>query len=127
MKEILFATRKLAENAAAELADSVADSSIKKIDCIVINSFEDDDSLCYLESRSGECPAFSVSSGDEEVARFAWWEEGEPYDIRVNGNVVKTADNWSLARHIMRELDDEDNGAVDCILPNGEIVKVEEL
>ena len=136
MEKTLYATRAIAEN---DLKNRFDNYTLRPISNVIVDDFNDDDSLCYLGSRSGECSGYDVEDENGNLlAVVAWWEEGGDYKIRVNGKTVQTATYWSLAMHIMKELaeaeedkeiDDENYIAadIDCVIDGNEVVNVKEL
>ncbi len=135
MKKTLYATRAIAEESVNLEYDNY---TLRQISTN-IDDFDDDDSLCYLGSRSGECSGYDVIGANGDLlAVVAWWEEGGNYQIRKNGEVVDTATYWSLAQHIMeklaeqeedKELDNDNYVAaeIDCVTCDGETISMEDL
>lgn len=135
MEKTLYATRAIAEKAVKEQFENYTLRPVS----VDIDNFDDDDSLCYLGSRSGECSGYDVEDENgNTLAVVAWWEDGGDYKIRVNGKTVQTVTYWSLAMHIMKELadqeedkefDDENYVAadIDCVIDGEEVVNVKDL
>lgn len=135
MEDTLYATRAIAEE---DVKNRFENYTLRPVS-VYIDNFDDDRSLCYLGSRSGECSGYDVEDENGNLlATVAWWEEGGDYKIRVNGKTVQTVTYWSLAMHIMKELaeqeeektwDDENYVAadIDCVIDGEEVVNVKEL
>lgn len=136
MQKTLYATRAIAEKAVKEQFENY---TLRPVSVDIDNFDDDDDSLCYLGSRSGECSGYDVEDENgNTLAVVAWWEDGGDYKIRVNGKTVQTVTYWSLAMHIMKELaeqeeektwDDENYVAadIDCVIDGNEVVNVKDL
>lgn len=143
MAEILYATHKAAKEALDGILSEHPDYSVEKDGVSVGNIEMDDEAEKYIGCISGECSAYIVYDAERDIVHvLAWWEEGEDYQIRRNGEVVATVDFWGKARHIMRELAESEADAaeeaefeevdytvaeIDCITPEGETINVREL
>ncbi len=135
MEKTLFATRALAEQS---LKDNYANCSARK-STANIDDFDDDRSLIYLGQRGGECSCYNVEDTDGNLlAVLAWWEDGGEYRIRKNGTTVQTVTYWSLARHVMKELAEQEEekelneenyiaADIDCVIDGNEIVNAKEI
>ena len=70
---------------------------------------------------NGETSCYKVYNDEEDLAKVAWWEEGDETYTVARGNEVETFDNhpWALTRYneIVNEgLRDDEDGEIKIVL-----------